>query len=124
MIKSILVKKSRINKRGVFAGRDFKKGEVVLKWKPKVLNKSEAEKLPRSLKHYIDKAGKNTYFLQQPPERFINHSCEPNTSVKDRSDVALRNIKKGEEITTKYQKGLLVGFPCHCGSKKCKGIIR
>jgi GxxExxY protein len=30
----------------------------------------------------------------QPPEKFVNHSCEANTQVKNSCDVAVRNIKK------------------------------
>ncbi|MFH1781904.1 MAG: hypothetical protein ABH835_04815 [Patescibacteria group bacterium] len=62
-MKNIVVKKSKISKRGVFAVKDFKKGEIVLKWIPKFLGKSEVEKLRNDQKHYIYKAGKNKYFL-------------------------------------------------------------
>lgn len=120
MKKDIIIKKSKINKKGVFAARDFKKGEIVLKWKPKILKKEEIKNLKNSQKHYIYKAGKNKYFLMQPPERFINHSCEANTRTKNNCDIAVRNIKKSEEITSDYGKGSSVSFECECGSKKCK----
>ncbi len=41
-MKDIVVKKSKIIGKGVFAIRDFKKGEVVLKWNPKPITKFEA----------------------------------------------------------------------------------
>lgn len=116
---NIVVKKSRIDKRGVFAARDFKKGEVVLKWHPKILKKSEVDKLPSNKKHYIDRIGKK-YFLMQAPEKYVNHSCEPNTKAKNNCDIAARSIKKGEEITSNYNKDSLIPFKCRCGSKKCK----
>lgn len=125
MNKNIIVKKSKINKKGVFAARDFKKGEVVLKWKPKALKKSEAEKLKDSQKHYLHKTSNNKYYLIQPPERFVNHSCEANTQVKNSScDVAIRDIKKSEEITSCYGKDALALFVCKCGSKNCKNVIK
>jgi len=34
-MKSVVVKKSKISGKGVFASRDFKKGEIVLRWRPK-----------------------------------------------------------------------------------------
>ena len=123
MNKNIIVKKSKINKKGVFAARDFRKGEVVLKWNPKNLGKSEIEKVKDNQKHYLYKVGKNKFFLMQPPEKFVNHSCEANTQVKNSCDVAVRNIKKGEEITSDYGKGGSVSFVCQCGSKNCRGVI-
>ena len=59
----------------------------------------------------------------QSPERFVNHSCESNTTVKNRSDIAIKNIKKGEEITSNYSSHGIESFKCKCGSKGCKGII-
>jgi SET domain-containing protein len=53
MNKEIIVKKSKINKKGVFAARDFTKGEIVLRWYPKILRKSEVEKLKNNQKHYL-----------------------------------------------------------------------
>jgi len=122
MNKEIIVKKSKINKKGVFVARDFTKGEIVLKWYPKILRKSEVEKLKDNQKHYLYKIGKK-YFLMQSPEKFVNHSCEANTRVKNNCDVAFRDIKKGEEITSDYGKGGLISFQCKCGSKNCRGII-
>lgn len=123
MSRDIVVKKSKINKKGVFAARDFKKGEVVLKWNPKILEKSEIEELKDNQRHYLYKIGRYKYFLMQPPEKFVNHSCEANTQVKNSCDVAVRNIKKGEEITSDYGKGGSVSFECKCGSKNCRGVI-
>ena len=124
MTKGLVVKKSRINKRGFFAARNFRKGEVVLRWHPKILTKAAVDKLPLSRKHDVDQVGKNRYVLQNPAERFMNHSCEPNTRVRNQTDVAIRDIKKGEEITSDYGKGLILVFKCDCGSKKCRGIIK
>ncbi len=58
MIKDIVVRKSKINKKGVFASRNFKKGEVILRWNPKILDKYEIGKLKNNQKHYLYKTGK------------------------------------------------------------------
>lgn len=121
MTINVVVKKSKIDKRGVFAVRDFEKGEVVLKWRPRILKKLEVDKLSDNEKHYIDRVDKK-YFLMQAPEKYVNHSCEPNTKAKNNCDVAIRNIKKGEEITSNYSKNSLMPFKCICGSKKCKHL--
>ncbi|MCX6799199.1 MAG: SET domain-containing protein [Candidatus Diapherotrites archaeon] len=126
MPADIIVKKSRIEGKGVFAARDFKKGETVLRWDTsKELSKEEAENWPEEEKKYVAFFG-GKYFLEFPPERFVNHCCEPNTFVKDFYDVALRNIKKGEEITSDYGNCPFPGmnFKCSCGSKKCRGTIQ
>lgn len=121
--KNIVIKKSKIHKKGVFAAKNFRKGEIVLKWSPKILEKPDVDKLDNDQKHYIWKAGKNRYFLMQSPEKFVNYACNPNTKVKNDCDIATKNIKKDEEITSNYGKGNLVSFKCKCGNKNCRGLI-
>lgn len=118
-----VVRKSKISGKGVFALQDFKKGEVILKWNPKPLKKSEIKLLSPREKTYIVHLVKK-YFLMQSPERYVNHSCEANTTVKNDSDVAVRDIKKDEEITSDYIKTKGgSSFECKCGSRKCRKII-
>jgi len=118
-MNNVIIKLSKINKKGVFANRDFKKGEIVLLWKPKIISKKEFAVLTEKNNHYLLKQDGN-YFLMQSPEKFVNHSCEPNTKAINKSDVAIRKIKIGEEITSSYLKA---GSKCNCGSKNCKEII-
>lgn len=115
----VVIKKSKIQGKGVFANKNFKKGEVVLKWNPQKITKEEAEKLKTKEKHYLMHQNKD-YFLMQSPEKYVNHSCDSNTKVKNQSDVAIKNIKKGEEITSTYNKKSSVNFKCKCGAKNCK----
>lgn len=123
---SVIVKRSKINGKGVFAARNFKKNEPVLHWDlSKVLSKSAVSKLPAQTKKYVTYL--NGKFVMMPsPEKYVNHSCEPNTTAKNFCDVAIRSIKKGEEITANYEEELLPGtfMRCHCGSKKCRKIIK
>lgn len=60
--------------------------------------------------------------------RFINHSCDPNTYLrvmKNRVEFyALKNIKKGEELSCDYGETHHDGkLPCRCGAKNCRGFI-
>jgi SET domain-containing protein len=60
--------------------------------------------------------------------RYINHSCEPNVFMRRAyrkvEYYALRNIKKGEELTCDYGETHHEGtLPCRCGAKKCRGYI-
>jgi len=59
----------------------------------------------------------------QAPERYVNHSCNPNTKVNNFSDIAIRNIEIGEEITSDYSGQGLEKFKCKYGSEDCKKII-
>lgn len=119
-IDSVKVKKSKIQGQGVFANRDFKKGEIVLRWNPKVLTKKQANKLSEDEKNYLVIEG-GRYLFMQEPERYVNHSCDFNTFPKNKCDVAIRDIKKGEEITSDYsQIESLDNFECKCGAKNCK----
>jgi SET domain-containing protein len=41
-------------------------------------------------------------------------------------DIAIRNIKKGEEITADYTKEMgtsIISFQCKCGNKRCRKVI-
>ena len=79
------------------------------------------ERFPDVLAHYRNRW---QYVLIDEPARFVNHSCDSNTKAKDGCDVAVRDIKKGEEITADYVlEKVPVGFECRCGSEKCKGRI-
>ena len=104
---NVIVKKSKIGQfdRGVFANKDFKKGETIIKYNLRLLTKKEFQNLSESDKQFThEHFGKR--YLYPLPERYVNHSSNPNTfqNLRQRQDVALRDIKKGEEITTDSTK--------------------
>jgi hypothetical protein len=122
---SIVVKSSDIHNKGVFAAKDFDKGELVLKWNPRIITKEEIKNLPESEKKFTSNYKPGEYLLQNKPERYVNHSCNPNTEVVNNCDIALKSIKKGEEITSDYCKdGIVFPFECKCGSKNCRKSIK
>lgn len=104
-MSGVIIKKSLIgqflNGKGVFANRDFKKGEVVIQYHLQPLTQKEREKLPESEKEFTHTHWGQAY-LYSEPERYVNHSDNPNTyqDLERKQDIALRDIKKGEEITT------------------------
>jgi SET domain-containing protein len=120
--KNVIVRRSKISGKGVFAARDFAKGEVVLKWTPLPIAKAAIEELPKKERAFVEKIGKR-FYLMQTPERFVNHSCDPNTMTRNKADVALRGIRKGEEITSDYSGQGIDFFRCRCGSEKCRRKI-
>lgn len=120
----IVIRKSNINGKGIFAGKNFKRGSIVLQWKPKILTEKQLLDLSSDQKHYCIKEKKDIYLLMQAPEKFVNHSCRPNTKVKSRCDVAIKDILIGEEITSNYGSHILAPFNCSCGNKNCRKIIQ
>lgn len=124
-MKNIVVKKSRIHGKGIFANRDFKKGEIVTRWdKSNDLTRTEIRKLPKHLRNHICEIEGGKYIIQKKPYCYVNHSCKPNTKEGKGFDIAIRNIKKGEEITSNYGKSYFgETIECECGSKSCKKKI-
>lgn len=108
-MSNITLKKSKIGQfpdgKGVFANRDFKKGEVVIKYNLKPLTKKDFENLPESEKIFTHTHW-GIIYLYPIPDRYVNHSENPNTTqdLKNKQDIAKRDIKKGEEITTDSMK--------------------
>jgi hypothetical protein len=122
----IIVKKSKIEGLGVFASRDFKKGEVIIKWDIfQKLKAKDIDKLSIEGKRYVANID-SEYILMPPPAKYVNHSCDANTYVSNFCDIAKRDIKKGEEITTDYSETMISDeyMVCKCGSKNCRKIIK
>ena len=124
-MNDVIVKRSEIHGKGVFAARDFRKGEIVIRWDiSHRISKKQYERLSRKDKGYVAHIGR-IYILQQSPAKYVNHSCNHNTYVRKSCDVAKRNIKKGEEITANYGDDTEnLNMKCSCGSKNCRKIIR
>lgn len=118
------VRVSEISGNGIFATSLIRKGETVLTWNPKILTPEEAKGLPEDEFAHYTIPEKGNILWMQPPERYVNHSCEANTHVVARSDVATRDIHEGEEITSDYINLETEDFKCNCGSKNCRGINR
>lgn len=127
MSQFIEIKKSKKHGQGLFVLKDFREGEEVYSYKKgKTVTYDEIKNLSEREKVHLDKIGENEYEIIESPGCYINHSCDPNVEEKDRIGYALRNIKRGEEITIDYDKiaYLEQPFECRCGSKNCRGLVR
>jgi len=104
-MSDVLIGKGKLAGKGVFAARDFKKGEIVVQYHLIPLSQEDYEKLPESEKEFTH-SYRGQIFLYQEPERYVNHSDSPNTYQDhiQKADIALRDIKKGEMITTDATK--------------------
>ena|SRR3989338_10059098 len=98
------IKKSHIGQfndgLGVFALRDFKKGEAVIKYHLSILTEEAFAQLPAAEKHFTHKRGDVIYYYPDP-ERHVNRHEDPNVypDFEQSADIALRDIKKGEELS-------------------------
>jgi hypothetical protein len=65
--------------------------------------------------------------LCEGTDRYMNHSCDPNTWWQDDNTlVASRAIYPGEEVTYDYattELSLDLAMPCACGTATCRGLI-
>lgn len=109
--------------KGVFAVRQFHRGEIVV---PGVI---ECE-LPGNTDHATQIA-RNRYVLHAGLNPLVNHSCNPNCGIRvnhtgGHDIVAMRTIDVDEEITYDYamRNYTMEYIPrCHCGEKMCRETI-
>ncbi len=101
----LITGKGNLAGKGIYAGRDFKKGEVLIKYRLKHLTPEEFNNLPESEREFTH-VHHGVIDLYSEPERYVNHSDSPNTyqDLVNMCDVAARDIKKGEMITTDATK--------------------
>lgn len=128
MEKKIEVKESGIHGKGIFSTKNLKKGEMVF-----IVKGKEKDFFVKSQKDALTGPnwigiGKNKWIDVAAPAVYLNHSCEPNVGIRGKVIVvALKNIKKGEEILLDYsitERESLWYMNCSCGSKKCRKVIR
>ena len=98
--KNVFIGKGTLAGKGVFANRNFKKGEIVIHYTLEPLTEAEFKKLPASEKMFTHTHWGQIH-LYGVPERYVNHSFRGNVyqDLKRQCDIALRTIKKGERIT-------------------------
>lgn len=100
-MKNVYVGEGNLAGKGVYANKDFKKGDVVISYNLTPLTEEESKNLPDDEKIFTHSHHEKVY-LYGEPERYVNHSETPNThqDLEEQKDIALVDIKKGEMITT------------------------
>jgi len=135
--EDVSVGESRIHGQGVFAKKAFLKGDLVLEIDDSA-SVLDRERLTPEQEVFIDVfftvEGKQKITEMKSPEKFINHSCDPNTYVLTdmergvRQVWALRNIPIGGELTWDYAINIweewIGPVPCNCGAANCRRTIR
>jgi SET domain-containing protein len=129
-MKNVVVKKSRIIGKGVFSSKNFREGEVILEIDDSHVVTDPSKLTKEQHEFELDYFADGKIVIMQAPERYINHSCDPNSYVKTvdgiRKVFAMGDIQKGEEIVGDYSiNGHNEGtFKCRCGSENCRLVYQ
>ena len=130
-MKLYKIKKSDIDKKGkgLYATRDIKEGEKIIDYIGKLITKKQTEnsdKYDNSKPIYLFTVNKRYDLDGDFPWNtagLINHSCENNCDYDGKGlkiwVKAIKDIKKGEELTCDYGFGYdkdYKQFPCKCKS--------
>lgn len=128
----VIVQKVHIG-QGLVASTRLSKGETIISLEGKLI---DADKLSSTGGKLADNAFRfddNTYLSPKNEfGDFLNHSCSPNARIVKRKNrlfiVAVKNIKKGEEVVIDYATTLakddIWKMKCSCGSQTCRGMIK
>lgn len=140
----IVMRRSRIHGRGVYARTAIKKGTRIIEYAGERISSAEAD---RRSDRETEQGDFHTFLFILNNRwcidasrggnisRFINHSCDPNCVAWIEGDHiwidALRDIKKGEELGYEYEFDFEPGYTiedleyykCRCGSPKCRGTM-
>lgn len=135
--KPFVMKGNSIAGYGINASRSIKEGEIIFKGEGRAQrlitkrfvekNWNEDEKL--HFRRYAYPVSEELFILwDDDPSEWApqNHSCDPNTAFNGLNVLAIKSIKKNEELTLDYAKFLdenMEPFKCQCGSDKCRGLI-
>lgn len=117
--------------KGVFAAQNIKKGDIVYILEGIPMDVKDFVNDVMSGKQHIDNAlqiSKRIHVKLNKLSNTFNHSCDPNCGLRKKTELfALRDIKKGEELS--YDYSLTVAptvwkMNCKCKSKNCRKEIR
>ena len=135
-MKLYKIKKSKIDKKGLYASQNIEKGTKIIEYKGKIISVKKSEVDPKFdnrkaiyLFNINDRYDLDGNFKFNTA-RLINHSCNPNCEVFGKGlkiwVYAMKDIKKGEELSYDYGFSFdknFREFPCNCQSEKCVGFI-
>lgn len=128
-----VVENEVIHGKGLVAVGPIRKGEIVSRLEPDqptylisdVLTWSQEDQ--DKLLHYGYQYREDKIIEEQGVEKYMNHSCDPNTMwLDDDTMIASRDIEPGEEITFDYATTeITIPFEmqCRCGAAKCRGLV-
>ena len=127
-MSEVIVRDSPTGGLGVFTLEPLAASQIVRKFEIEREVTAEAPLRPEQgerSEHCPEINGR--FYLVAIPDRYLNHSCEPNVYLRYRPDsievVALSEIPADRELTLDYLINNAGGdsWPCHCGAPRCRG---
>lgn len=123
---------SRIHGLGTIAVEPIKKGETIAVLGGIVIHKSGMHRYWKLMGEVGIQVDDDFFICPSSREELektgvFNHSCEPNCGFAGTLRlVAIRDIKKGEELVFDYafSESFVEPFECKCGSPNCRKIIK
>jgi len=139
----VVVRKSPVHGRGVFAVMAILKGARILEYTGERMTHAKADRLYGDLhegsSHTMLFAANDKVVIDATkrggPARWINHSCAPNCEANEEDGHvfidAIRAIGAGQELSYDYNlvleerhtPKLKCEHPCHCGARKCRHTL-
>jgi len=125
-ISSYTVKRSKTG-LGLFATRDFNKGEFIIEYTGEKITTDEADSRGGQYLFILNKKFTIDGKGRENISRYVNHSCRPNAEAEIDEDewkiniLAKKKIKAGDEITYDYGKEFFNEYikPHGCKCEKC-----
>lgn len=131
----VRLEESRIHNRGLYAVRDIPEDTAIIQYVgPKITQKQADKRVEENGEDLIYFFELNSRYVIDGDvdynlAKYVNHSCDPNcyNDIK-KGEIwiyALRDIKKGEELSYDYgfERHDWHNRPCYCGSDKCFGFV-
>jgi hypothetical protein len=117
--------------KGIFARKNIRQDEIVGEIEGVLIADASYGS------DYCFKLGEQYRLEPEPPFRYVNHSCDPNCefdwlevakhgglSVTRRAFlIALKDIRRGEQLTIDYNWSASATMLCRCNSPNCRGWI-
>jgi SET domain-containing protein len=137
--RRIVVRRSSIHGKGVFATTYIPAGTRLIEYKGERISDEDSEYLYTETTHTFLFMLENNEVIDGSRRgnnaRWINHSCEPNCEASEEDGRvfidALSNLEAGDEITidynlyleARYTAALKRQYACGCGTEQCRGTL-
>jgi SET domain-containing protein len=137
--RRIVVRRSSIHGKGVFATTYIPAGTRLIEYKGERISDEDSEYLYTETTHTFLFMLENNEVIDGSRKgnnaRWINHSCEPNCEASEEDGRvfidALSNLEAGDEITidynlyleARYTAALKRQYACGCGTEQCRGTL-
>ncbi len=125
-----IVKETEKYGKAVFAKEDLNKGEIIASFDGLIYEAEKSSDLPNDLplqiQDHVIQFEEHKWRDSNGIARSVAHSCQPNCGIQDLFNiVAMRDIKKGEELGWDYEMSENSDWEmeCLCGSENCRKFI-